>query len=203
MAPGGLSASPLGSFPIGSFDVADLLMGTFERWARLVRLKSTAHPLGSFPLGSFDLINSPIGSFPIGSFMRSLNAIIDEPLPSCQTLADAARAGVIKDPATCQTCHHSTEFDNTTLGDVLDAMTLAMLYGPGTLADIENTGNLTLGQLLIAMMLKTDFPWETIPLDQLDAQKFSADNFRAYGVDFELSGTGSKEIVVSMTISDR
>jgi hypothetical protein len=93
-------------------------------------------------------------------------------------------------------------FADTTLGEVLDAMTLAVLYGPGTLADIENTGNLTLGQLLISLMLKTDFPWETIPLEQLDAQAFSADNLVEYVVDIPLIGTETEPVSIAVTIDD-
>jgi len=44
---GTLAASPLGSFPLGSFNIADL-------------------PLGSFPLGSFEVNGAPLGSFPLG-----------------------------------------------------------------------------------------------------------------------------------------
>ncbi len=158
---GTLAASPLGSFPLGSLNIADLPLGSFP----LGSFEVNGAPLGSFPLGSFDLIGSPLGSFPLGSF-SSLDAIIDDPTglcAACQTLADAARAGVISASATLADLALSSEFAATTLGEVLDAMTLAILYGPGTLADIEDTGNLTLGQLLIAMMLKTGFPWETIP----------------------------------------
>ena len=167
----------MGSFPIGSFEIN----GT---------------PLGSFPLGSFDLISSPLGSFPIGSFpLGSFPAeIVTDPTglcDPCETLADAARAGVINPSATLADLEVSTAFASVTLAEVMDAMTMATLYGdrthPGN--DIDDLGNLTLGQLLIAMMLKTDFPWETIPLDQLDAQTFSADNFVDYTVDIPLTGT--------------
>ncbi|MFC1777580.1 choice-of-anchor Q domain-containing protein [Pseudomonadota bacterium] len=192
-----LAASPLGSFPIGSFNVANLPMGSFP----IGSFEVNGTPIGSFPLGSFDLINSPIGSFPLGSF-SSLTTIIDGVCNDCQTLADAAKAGVINASATLADLALSSEFATTTLGEVLDAMTLAILYGPGTLANIENTGNLTLGQLLIAMMLKTDFPWETIPLTQLDAQEFSADNLVSYFVDIPLTGTESEQLSVAVTIPD-
>jgi len=167
---GTLAASPLGSFPLGSFNIADLPLGSFP----LGSFEVNGAPLGSFPLGSFDLVGSPLGSFPLGSF-SSLAAIIDDPTglcAACRTLADAARAGVISASAT-----------------LVDLALSAILYGPGTLADIEDTGNLTLGQLLIAMMLKTGFPWETIPLNQLDVQEFSADNFITYVIDIPLTGT--------------
>jgi hypothetical protein len=211
---GSLAASPLGSFPIGSFDVSGLPMGSFP----LGSFDVNGAPLGSFPLGSFDLITSPLGSFPLGSF-SSLDAIITDPdglCSDCQTLADAARAGVISTTATLADLELSSEFATTTLGEVLDAMTLSTLYCPPdpdpgsgpevdcaeTLGEIEDTGNLTLGQLLIAMMLKTDFPWETISLEQLDAQEFSADNFIAYEVDFRLSGSESEPFAVAVTLAD-
>ncbi len=211
---GSLAASPLGSFPIGSFDVAGLPMGSFP----LGSFDVNGAPLGSFPLGSFDLITSPLGSFPLGSF-SSLDEIITDPdglCSDCQTLADAAWVGVISTTATLADLELSSEFATTTLGEVLDAMTLSTLYCPPdpdpgsgpevdcaeTLGEIEDTGNLTLGQLLIAMMLKTDFPWETISLEQLDAQEFSADNFIAYEVDFRLSGSESEPFAVAVTLAD-
>ena len=199
---GTLAASPLGSFPLGSFDIEDLPMGSFP----LGSFEINGAPLGSFPLGSFDLIGSPLGSFPLGSFpLGSFDVIIDDPdgvCDECVTLSDAARAGVINASATLEDLRLSPEFADTTLGEVLGAMTLAILYGPGTLADIEDTGNLTLGQLLIAMMLKSDFPWETIPLTQLDVQEFAADNLVAYTIDIPLTGTESAPISIAVTMAD-
>jgi len=196
---GSLAVSPLGSFPIGSFGVADLPMGSFPMGS----FEINGTPLGSFPLGSFDLINSPLGSFPIGSF----SAIIDSTAESCvdcQNLADAVQAGIILDTKTLADLKAAapSEFGTLTLGEVLDAMTLAMLYGPGTLASIENTGNLTLGQLLITMMLKTDFPWETIPLAKLDPQAYSADNYVDYVVRFGLTSSEIQPITINVTLPD-
>ncbi len=296
---GSIEASPLGSFPIGSFGISDLPMGSFP----IGSFEINGTPLGSFPLGSFDLIGSPIGSFPIGSFplgsfplgsfpigsfpigsfplgsfdldgqsfcdvydqkagvdgstypqtcselsidpatatlpelidalqLAGASDIASTPLGSfplgsfplgsfpigsfpadivtdpsglcdpCETLADAARAGVINPSATLTDLEESTAFASVTLAEVMDAMTMATLYGDGTLEDIDDLGNLTLGQLLIAMMLKTDFPWETIPLDQLDAQSFSADNFVEYKVDIPLTGTEMEPLSVAVTLAD-
>ena len=134
---GSLASSPLGSFPLGSFGVADLPLGSFP----LDSFEINGVPLGSFPLGSFDLISSPLGSFPLGSF-SSLDVIIDSSLPceDCKTLTDAALAGVILTSATLEDLRLSTEFADTTLGEVLNAMTLAMLHGPLTLGEIRDTG---------------------------------------------------------------
>jgi len=199
---GSLASSPLGSFPLGSFGIADLPLGSFP----LGSFEINDAPLGSFPLGSFDLVGSPLGSFPLGSF-SSLDLIINPEVPceACENLdkavlADAVLAGAILDSAVLFDLRLSTAFATAKLGDVFTAMTLAVLHGPGTLADIEDTGNLTLGQLLIAMMLKTDFPWETIPLAQIDAQEYSADNFVAYLVDFDLSGSESAVVTVEVTL---
>jgi hypothetical protein len=82
---GTLAASPLGSFPIGSFGIADLPMGSFP----LGSFEINGTPLGSFPLGSFDLVNSPLGSFPLGSFpLGSFAAIIDDPDGLCAGRCD-------------------------------------------------------------------------------------------------------------------
>ncbi len=205
---GSIEASPLGSFPLGSFGIGDLPMGSFP----IGSFEINGTPLGSFPLGSFDLINSPLGSFPIGSFevdgvpLGSFPAaIVTDPdglCATCQTLADAARADLINPGAMLADLETSTAFASVTLGEVMDAMTMATLYGDGTLADVDDLGSLTLGQLLIAMMLKTDFPWETISLAQLDAQEFSADNFVEYAVDVPLTGSGSSPVTVAVTLAD-
>jgi len=194
---GSLAVSPLGSFPIGSFGVADLPMGSFPMGS----FEINGTPLGSFPLGSFDLINSPLGSFPIGSFSEIIDSTA-EPCADCQNLADAVQAGIIIATKTLADLKAAapSEFGALTLGEVLDAMTLAMLYGPGTLASMENTGNLTLGQLLITMMLKTDFPWETIPLAKLDPQAYSADNFVDYIVRFNLTSSEFQPVFINVTL---
>ena len=77
---GSLAASPLGSFPIGSFDVSNLPMGSFP----IGSFEVNGTPIGSFPLGSFDLINSPLGSFPIGSFPQ----VIDDPAGAVRRLCN-------------------------------------------------------------------------------------------------------------------
>ena len=205
---GSLAASPLGSFPLGSFNLADMPLGSFPIGSfPLGSFEINGTPLGSFPLGSFDLVSSPLGSFPLGSFtsQAALEAVVDDPTGlcgSCQTLTDAELAGAIKATATLYDLAGSSQFATTTFGEVLDAMSLAMLYGPGTLASIEDTGALTLGQILISMMLKTDFPWETIPLAQLDVQEFSADNFVTYSVAIQLQGTETETFTVEVTLDD-
>ena len=200
---GSIEASPLGSFPLGSFGISELPMGSFP----IGSFEINGTPLGSFPLGSFDLISSPLGSFPIGSFpLGSFPAeIVTDPTglcDPCETLADAAKAGVINPSATLADLEVSTAFSSVTLAEVMDAMTMATLYGDGTLEDIDDLGSLTLGQLLIAMMLKTDFPWETIPLDQLDAQTFAATNYVDYTVDIPLTGTESEAFSVAVTLDE-
>ena len=234
-----LGSFPLGSFPLGSFPIGSFPLGSFEidgqpfcdyydqqaaagdstytqTCSQLVADPATATlpdliaglmaagasdiastPLGSFPLGSF-----PLGSFPIGSFPADIVTDPSGLCDPCETLADAARAGVINPSATLADLEESTAFASVTLAEVMDAMTMATLYGDGTLEDIDDLGSLTLGQLLIAMMLKTDFPWETIPLDKLDPQTFSANNFVEYAVDFRLLGTESEPLSVAVTLAD-
>ncbi len=72
----------------------------------------------------------------------------------------------------------------------MDALSLEFLYGAGTLGDPDDLGNLALGQLLMAFLLRSDFPWETLPLDQIGAQEFSADHFVTYELSFEVGGSG-------------
>ena len=117
----------------------------------------------------------------------------------CTTLGDAFVAGQVIADAPLSSLTDSSEFGEIELGDLLDAFTLEYLFGVGevdplvqtaeTLGEIADPGNLTLGQLLVSLILRSDFPWENISLSDLDPQAFAADNVVGYRLDFELNGT--------------
>ena len=62
-------------------------------------------------------------------------------------------------------------YGDVTLGDITE-------YGDTTMADILDNhsegplGNLTLMDILIGLLLKSDYPWEELPLDEMKVQSF-------------------------------
>ncbi len=189
---GSLAASPLSSFPLSSLPLSSLPMSSFP----LSSLIINAAPLSSFPLSSFDLVGSPLSSLPLSSLGPILDSTVD--CSACNTLGDAAQASAVLATATLGDIEAAIA--GLTLGQVLNSFTLEFLFGAGTFGDIDDLGDLTFGQLIVALMLKSDFPWETIPLDQLDPQSFTADNFVEYAVDFQLGGFGGAEVGASVTL---
>ena len=155
-----LAANPLSSIPLSSI------------------------PLSSIPLSSIDLFaveigGAPLSSIPLSSIpLSSIDLLVDCSLVNCETatLGDADAAGAI--------------LASATYGDLVDALSLEFLYGTGTLGDPDDLGNLALGQLLMAFLLRSDFPWETLPLEQIGAQEFSADHFVGYELSFDVGGNG-------------
>lgn len=195
---GSLAASPLSSLPLSSLPLSSLPLSSFP----LSSLEVNGAPLSSLPLSSFDLVSSPLSSLPLSSLpLSSLDATVD--CSDCTTVGDAAVAGSIILSTPLSSLFADSDFLNLSLGDLYGAFSLELLFGVDTLGEIEDVGNLTLGQLLIALILRSDFPWETIPLAQLDVQSFAADNLVSFQTDFSIEGNDLEPITVAVTLSDR
>jgi len=195
---GSLAASPLSSLPLSSLPLSSLPLSSFP----LSSLEVNGAPLSSLPLSSFDLISSPLSSLPLSSLpLSSLDTTVD--CRDCTTIGDAAVAGSIILPTPLSSLFTDNDFLNLSLGDLYGAFSLELLFGVDTLGQIEDVGNLTLGQLLISLILRSDFPWETIPLARLDVQSFAADNLVSFQTDFSIEGNDLEPITVAVTLSDR
>ncbi|MEM7704735.1 MAG: choice-of-anchor Q domain-containing protein [Pseudomonadota bacterium] len=226
-----LSSFPLSSFPLSSFDVGGQLFCDYYDTAALAEGQATcgdlgvnngsdfgelitallaagestfaATPLSSFPLSSFPLSSLPLSSFPLSSFL--IDGVACE---GCNTVGDAFVAGQVIADAPLSSFFPSPQFGDILYGELLDAFTLEYLFGiepgdPETLGEVANPGNLTFGQLLISLVLRSDFPWENLSLSELNPQEFAADNFIGYAVDFELNGTLVEPVTVNVTVSDQ
>ncbi len=203
---GSLAASPLSSFPLSSLPLSSLPMSSFP----LSSFEINGAPLSSFPLSSFEILSSPLSSFPMSSFpLSSFDQVFTCAAPCSQftTFGDAFLAGQVRSDARLSDVAESSRFAQTTFGDLLGSLSLQFLYGfepsgAENLGEIADLGNLTFGQLLITLMLKSDFPWETIPLSQIKPQTFSADNVVGYDLAFALDGNLVDPITATVTLSD-
>ena len=202
------ASTPLSSFPLSSLPLSSLPLSSFP----LSSLEISGAPLSSFPLSSFDILGSPLSSLPLSSLPLSSLLVGGTACDGCATLGDAFAAGQVISDAPLSSLTGSSDFGDIPLGDLLNAFTLEYLFGVGevdpqaqtaeTLGEIADPGNLTLGQLLVSLILRSDFPWENISLSDLDPQAFAADNVVGYSLDFELNGTLVAPVTVNVTMSD-
>jgi hypothetical protein len=202
------ASTPLSSFPLSSLPLSSLPLSSFP----LSSLEVNGAPLSSFPLSSFDILGSPLSSLPLSSLPLSSLLVGGTACDGCTTLGDAFAEGQVITDAPLSSLTGSSDFGDIPLGDLLNAFTLEYLFGVGevdpqaqtaeTLGEIADPGNLTLGQLLVSLILRSDFPWENISLSDLDPQAFAADNVVGYRLDFELNGTLVAPVTVNFTLSD-
>ncbi|MEM9530018.1 MAG: choice-of-anchor Q domain-containing protein [Pseudomonadota bacterium] len=197
------AATPLSSFPLSSFPLSSLPLSSFP----LSSLEINGAPLSSFPMSAFDILGSPLSSLPLSSFPLSSFLIDGVACAGCTTVGDAFLAGQVIADAPLSSFFTSPQFGDVLYGDLLGSFTLEYLFGieptdPNTLGEIADPGNLTFGQLLVSLVLRSDFPWENITLSDLDPQSFAADNFVGYSVDFELNGTLVEPVTVNVTLSE-
>jgi Ca2+-binding RTX toxin-like protein len=189
-APGGFDATPLGAIPLGAIDFADAPLGAI---ANLNAIQINGAPLGAIPLGAIGIAQSPLGAIPLGAISPSLAAVVNCDLVDCNdpltTLGDAAVVGALVEGATLA---QLGAYGDATLADLDEFLTLEAIYGPGTFGDPGlDLGTLTLGQILISMLLESDFPWETLPLADLGLQAIAPNSFVTYTATFDLTGDGS------------
>ncbi|HAX82176.1 MAG TPA: hypothetical protein DCY40_06385, partial [Actinobacteria bacterium] len=166
-----LAASPLGAVPLGAIPLGAVPLG--------------AIPLGAVPLGAVDLAGTPLGAVPLGAVggcdlliapftCASLGANEDTNLYELAVLLEAEGSSLAASPLGAVT------LDQLPLGAIdplallgLDA-TLADIFAGTTLEDVTDWGSITLGQIIIAMLIVADYPWEELEFDELGVQDFAA-----------------------------
>jgi hypothetical protein len=97
--------------------------------------------------------------------LSSISSIVDCGLVDCanDTLGDAADAGAIVSGATVQDIVDALGADPSSV-----AFFLSFFYGDILLGDPEtDLGDVTLGDILLALLLGSDLPWEQLPLDEM------------------------------------
>ncbi len=149
-------ASTLDATPLGAITLEGLPLGAIPLGAiPLGAISIAGVPLGAIPLGAIDLQSSPLGAIQLQD--TPLGAIGDT-----TTLAEAIPLGAI--PAETPLGAIDEALDGYFLEDVLDHLTIAFLGETGAFAD------LTLADVLVGILLASDFPWEDLPLDQIEVR---------------------------------
>ena len=163
-----LSSIPLSSIPLSSINLADIPLSSI--------------PLSSIPLSSINLASSPLSSIfwvPLSSIPLSSIPLSSIPLVadivncntysqcSTATLGQAAQAGALLPSATLLDL---PTYDGTTIGElppsVLTGMSLAQLL-VGDVTTQAGYPNITLGDLLVATMPPSSYPWQSVSLPAL------------------------------------
>ena len=224
-----IASSPLSSIPLSSIDVGgdfcafiasdgtdwcldlgisgtdtlgDLITALLGSSSSIADTPLSSIPLSSIPLSSIPLSSIPLSSIEIAGVPLSSIPLSSIPLSSIDLLVDCSNTAVDCENDTLGDAEAANAFvSGVTYGDLVNALSLEFLYGAGTLNDSNDYGELALGQLLMALLLRSDFPWETVPLDQIGAQEFSADHLVTYDLYFQLGGSGpavSAEAVVTI-----
>ncbi len=196
--PTDLAGTPLGAIPLGAIDLNSLPLGAIDlNTVELNEAPLGAIPLGAIGLGEVGIATSPLGAIPLGAITPNINAVVNCSLVDCVlgTLGDAEAAGAILDTATLGDLG---EYGATTLGNLGELLTMEVLYGDNLLSDGFDYGNLSLGQILISLLLQSDFPWETLPLAEMGLQEIAPNSSVTYSASFDLTGDGS-DLVGSLT----
>ena len=214
-----LNGAPLSTIPLSTIDIRNSPLSTIP----LSTIDMTTSPLSTIPLSTIDILGSPLSTIPLSTIPLSTIATCTIGTAGCVTLGDAFVYGFLDPTATlgdldglygeATLAHLIGAFGDLTLldiaellggmtlGELMDALTLSFLFGDLNLGEVDEFGNLTFGQLLIALMLRSDFPWESLPLDQLDPQEYTADNWLIYNLTVDVEGAGPDvENTASITI---
>jgi hypothetical protein len=195
-----IGGTPLSSIPLSSIDIASSPLSSI--------------PLSSIPLSSIDPVTSPLSSIPLSSIPTG---VVNCGLVDCgsQTLGDAADADAILTGATLGDIVSALDgfllgdllfYGDTTVQDIIEALAdpgavtffLSFFYGDVPL------GNVTLGDLLVALLLGSDIPWEQLPLDEMGVQFFAGTGETLhYHLFFKNGGGGpALDTVVSVELPD-
>ncbi|HVL91655.1 MAG TPA: PxKF domain-containing protein, partial [Actinomycetota bacterium] len=116
-------------------------------------------PMGSIPMGSIDVLSTPMGSIPL-SQIPNVNAVVDCARVNCST-------GTLGEAASLVPTAIRAEAVLSDLGAVLD--------------------QITLGQLIVGLLARADYPWERLPIDGL--QTDAGGPSLVYHVDYDFDCT--------------
>ncbi|MEO7665438.1 MAG: hypothetical protein ABIU97_00215, partial [Dehalococcoidia bacterium] len=115
-------------------------------------------PFGQIPVSNMDLAAAPLRSTPLRSTLIAATPLRSTPISA---LADPGQL------VNCVDCATATLLNAEQAGAILASATL------GTLLDnlpAPVLGGLTLGELLIGFLGRSDYPWEELPLEEMGVQ---------------------------------
>ncbi len=196
-----LSSIPLSSIPLSSIPLSSIPLSSIP----LSSISVNGTPLSSIPLSSIPLSSIPLSSIPLSSIpLSSIGNVVNCAMVDCatQTLGDAVTANAILPGATLG---QLSVYGATTVQDILSAMgatpdqvafALSFFFGDLNVGQANganvNLGGVTLGQILMALLIRSDYPWETLPLDQMGVQDFAGSPASLdYRVGFLYGGPGA------------
>lgn len=211
-----IAATPLRSIPLRSIDIDSTPLRSIPlRSIVLSSLPLRSIPLRSIPLRSIDLDASPLRSILLKDLAAPNNVVdcgvMDCTSTSTQTLGNAADADAIRLGATLDDIIDNLDpfvfgdlnfYDDVTLGDIAE-------FGDTTIGDLidhaaEAVGDMTLADILIGLLLASDYPWEELPLDEMGVQLFAGtEQTLHYTLSFTNTGEGpALDPVVSVELPD-
>jgi uncharacterized repeat protein (TIGR01451 family) len=160
---------------------------------RLRNIDMDVSRLRNIRLRNIDIAATRLRNIPISD----APGIVTGPCPGCQTLGDAADAGAIDANATLGDLVGvvPASTDLGLLGELLQALfdpdaedlgTLAELLE--TLLDPDDSDLGSLAELILSLFVGPDFPWEDLPLDEMDITRFAEDPTVAFTVQWTTTG---------------
>ncbi|HYM14739.1 MAG TPA: C25 family cysteine peptidase [Dehalococcoidia bacterium] len=214
-----LSSIPLDGLSINGTQLSSILLSSIGINSSFL----SSIQLSSIQLSSIAPNASQLSSILLSS-IPNVGTVVDCTKVNCATgtLGQAGDAGAILPGATLgQIAAAAGAFKLGDLGtygagtvqDVLTALGatpanvsyfLSFLYGNGTVGNVANgttvnLGNMTFGQLLLAVLIRSDYPWENLPLDALTSSDVPGTGVVTYQARFRnLGGAVPPTIAVTL-----
>ena len=209
-----VASSPIGttqlsSIQLSSIQLSSILLSSIQ----LSSIGVNGTQLSSILLSSIDLDSAQLSSILLSSIANP-GAVVNCSLVNCATatLGDAVTAGAVLPDATLGALG---VYGAATVQDILAGLGatpdqvqyfLSFFYGDAALAQINggapvNLGGMTLGQLLLALLMRSDYPWEDLPLSALEAADVPGTGVLTYTASFvNLGGAVPPDITVTLPV---
>ena len=202
-----VASSPIGSTKLSSIKLSSIDLATVKLSSiSLDSLAVNDTKLSSIKLSSIGITSSFLSSILLSSIPADqIDLVVDCTLVACAsaTLGDAA--GIPNAVRPDATLGQLGAYGNGTVVDVLTPLGLSpadveyflsFFYGEDELANVAagatvNLGDLTLGDLLIAILIRSDYAWEELPLDALTSADLPPSSLLTYQAMFTNTGGGT------------
>jgi len=196
-----VASSPIGSLQLSSIQLSSIQLSSILLSSiQLSSIAVSGTQLSSILLSSINIGATQLSSILLSSIAHP-NAVVDCGLVGCATatLGDAAAAGAILPGATLGALG---TYGGATVQDILTGLgksqadveyLLSFFYGDNTLANVAegqtvNLGGMTLGQLLLSILIRSDYPWENLPLSALTSANVPGTGVLTYTASFRNGG---------------
>ena len=196
-----MASSPIGSTKLSSIKLSSIQLSSILLSSiKLSSIEVNGTKLSSILLSSIDLNAAQLSSILLSS-IADPSSVVNCSLVNCTTgtLGDAAAANAILPGATLSALG---VYGNATVQDILTAMGaspsavtyfMSFFYGDETVGDVNqgaqvNLGDLTLGDLFLALLIRSDYPWEDLPLSALESADLTGTGLLTYTASFHNAG---------------